>query len=230
MSRPTLVLLSGLDGTAKLFERFVAVTPAGVTVRTLPLPCEGPQTYARLSDWLAGQLESEEVILVAESFSGPLAVLTAKRCPNVRALILCASFVEPPLPRWLAYLPSFVHTRRPSRSLLRLFLTGGDATLASAVVDALAGVDGHIMAERISAVLSVDVSAELAALPQPILFLRGTRDRLVRAKCAHRIRTLRPSTSVVEMPAPHMLLQTHPNEAWGHITAFLSSASAEGRW
>jgi pimeloyl-ACP methyl ester carboxylesterase len=58
---------------------------------------------------------------------------------------------------------------------------------------------------------------------------RGTRDRLVGAKCARRILALRPSTSVVELPAPHMLLQAHPNEAWRHIAAFLASASEEGR-
>src|SRR5688572_26917953 len=193
MSQPTLILLAGLDGTTKLFDAFVAAAPPGVAFRALPLPNDGPQTYARLTDWLAEQIGSEEVILVAESFSGPLAILTAVRCPSVRGLVLCASFVEPPLPRWLAQLPQWLHSRPPPRSMLRLFLTGGDGALADAVISAVSSVHGRVMAERISAVLSVDVTSELKGLPQPILYLRGTRDRLVSAKSARRIASLRPS-------------------------------------
>jgi pimeloyl-ACP methyl ester carboxylesterase len=195
MNQPTLLLMSGLDGTAKLFDRFVAVAPAGVAFRTLPLPSDGPQTYPRLADWLAQQIGSEDVILVA----------------------------EPPVPRWLGRLPDWLHTRRPPKSVLRLFLTGGDGALAEAVSDAVSGVDGRITAERIAAVLSVDVTAELQELSQPILYLRGTRDRLVSAKSAQRISALKPLGKFVELAAPHMLLQTHPNEAWRHITAFVAS-------
>jgi pimeloyl-ACP methyl ester carboxylesterase len=107
--------------------------------------------------------------------------------------------------------------------MLRLFLTGGDDALADAVIDAVSGVHGRVMAERISAVLSVDVTSELKGLSQPILYLRGTRDRLVSAKSARRITSLRPSTKLVELPAPHMVLQTHPKQAWHHINAFVAS-------
>ena len=66
------------------------------------------------------------------------------------ALVLCASFVEPPLPGWLGLIPSWLRSRPAPPWLLRLFLTGGDTALADAVISAISGVDGRVIAERIS--------------------------------------------------------------------------------
>jgi pimeloyl-[acyl-carrier protein] methyl ester esterase len=67
-----IVLLPGLDGTGKLFKRFIAAAPPDVSVTAIALP---PQAldYAELADYAARSLpDGEGLVLVAESFSGPL--------------------------------------------------------------------------------------------------------------------------------------------------------------
>ena len=220
------ILLPGLDGTGEMFKPFVAAAPPGVALQSLPLPRGGLQTYPHLATWLIGQLPPDPVVLIAESFSGPLAILAAKDCPNVVALVLCASFVESPVPRAFAHLLPLLRSGPPAAALLRFFLTGGDRRLADAVRVAASGVQGKVIVERIAAVLRVDVTSELQNLRQSVLYLRATHDRLVSARSAVRIRRLRPSTRIVDVRAPHMLLQTCPAEAWRHILTFLEETAS----
>src|SRR5688500_16166404 len=132
MGLPVAILLPGLDGTAQLFEGFVAAAPADVPVECMALPNDRPRDYAELATWVACRITADRVVLVAESFSGPLALLVADRCARVVAVVLCASFVEPPLPRVLARLPELVWRRPPPAAVLGMFLTGGDRPLADA--------------------------------------------------------------------------------------------------
>jgi pimeloyl-[acyl-carrier protein] methyl ester esterase len=229
MSAPTSILLPGLDGTATLFQPFVAAAPPGFRVRPLPLPNDRPRSYRDLSDWVLGQLPPEPVALIAESFSGPLALLIADQCPRVTAVVLCASFVEAPLPRLLARLPSFVWNRPPPGALVRFFLTGGDRVLAETVRSALAGVSGDVISQRIAAAASVNVTAELERFTRPLLFLRAERDRILPSRSSARARALKPSAHFADVQAPHLLLQTRPTAAWSHIRPFLENADLNAR-
>lgn len=225
MSGPISILLPGLDGTAKLFDQFLAAAPAEFRVRSLPLPNDRPRSYRELADWVLTQLPLEPFALVAESFSGPLALLVADRCPRVTAMVLCASFVRAPLPEILGRLPAFIWSRPPPAVLVRFFLTGGDRVLGDTVSNAVASVSGDVIAARIAAALSVDVTSELERFTRPLLFLRAERDRVVPARSADLIRALKPSVSFVDLPAPHLLLQARPRDAWSHIKSFLEKAS-----
>lgn len=118
-----------------MFDRFIAAAPATVKVRALSLPMEA-LTYDQLADRISERLPAEPIVVIAESFSGPIAVALAERC-NVTALVLCNSFVVAPrarLLRWLI-LP-LVFKLRPSAFLLR-FMVGpnADAVLLDDVVE-----------------------------------------------------------------------------------------------
>jgi pimeloyl-[acyl-carrier protein] methyl ester esterase len=151
--------LPGLDGTADLFEDFAAVAPAGLPVQCQRLPNDKPRAYPELAEWVHAHLPSGRVVLIAESFSGPLALLIADRCPRVVALVLCASFVESPLPRFVARVPKVVWSRPPPIAVFSVFLTGGDRGLAQRVHRAIAAAGDEVIAERITAALEIDVSA-----------------------------------------------------------------------
>ncbi len=226
MIAPLSILLPGLDGTAALFEPFVAAAPPAFPVQPLPLPNDRPRSYRELADWVRTRVPLEPFALIAESFSGPLALLVADRCPQVTAVVLCASFVDAPLPSLLARLPSFVWHRLPPTALIRLFLTGGDRALAAAVRAVTATVPADVIAHRIAAVLRTDVAAELERLTRPLLLLRAQQDRVIPSRSFDRARTLKPSARFAEIRSPHLLLQTHPDDAWGHIGPFLEEASA----
>lgn len=224
MAAPVSILLPGLDGTADLLEPFVAAAPKAFPVRSLALPNDRPRDYSELSTWVLPQLPTEPFALIAESFSGPLALLIADRCPRVIAVVLCASFVEAPLPGILAHLPDFFWNRPPPRALLNFFLTGGDRALSKAVQDALANVPGRVLAQRVAAVLSVDVTAELERFSRPLLFVAAQLDRVVPSRCAQRALAVKPSACFVEVRAPHLVLQSRPVDAWSKITPFLRGA------
>ncbi len=221
MSPPVSILLPGLHGTVDLFARFVAAAPAGFPLRCQPLPNEIVRSYGELADWVRNQLPPDPVVLIGESFSGPLALLVADQCPRVVGVVLSASFVERPLPGFLAHVPAFVWGQSPPTALLSAVLTGGDRILAEEIRRTVATVSGAVLASRAAAALSVDVRVELERYSRPLLYLRATRDRLIRARSAERVRALKPSAIVIPIEAPHMLLQCRPIEAWSHIKQFV---------
>jgi pimeloyl-[acyl-carrier protein] methyl ester esterase len=225
---PVAVLLPGLDGTASLFGPFVDAAPRASSLRPLPLPNDRPLSYRELSEWVLTQLPPGPIVLIAESFSGPLALLVADRCSRVKGVVLCASFVESPFPPILGHVPRFVWNRPPPRALVRFFLTGGDAPWGDAVRRAVRGVAPDVIAKRLEAVLHVDVGAELGRLTAPLLFLHAERDRVIPRHSHARARALKPSAQFAEVSAPHLLLQMAPAEAWTHIGPFLRAASHLG--
>jgi pimeloyl-ACP methyl ester carboxylesterase len=98
-----------------------------------------------------------------------------------------------------------------------MLLTGDDYGLAKALQRSIASVPADVIAARVRATLTVDVSAALGRLRQPLLYLRATKDRVVSAACAERFCTEQPRTQLVELPGPHLLLQSLPALAWQHI-------------
>lgn len=226
MTLPTTVLLPGLDGTADLFDAFIETAPTGFPVQKLALPDGAAFNYDDLARWVEPRLPAGPLVLLGESFSGPLSVLLSARLPRVRGLILCASFVEPPLPPLLSKLPQFIWNRPPPLALVRAVLTNGDVTIARASHRAAKSVAPAAMAARIVAVLNTSVAAEFERLTCPVLDLRGSRDRLILPHCERRVRQLRPKTRFVKIRGPHLLLQTQPKQAWAHIGPFVSSLAA----
>jgi pimeloyl-ACP methyl ester carboxylesterase len=223
------ILLPGLDGTGVLSERFVAVAPSEWSVRALPLPADRPRGYLELADYLLPLLPSGRFALIAQSFSGPLAILLANRRPNVCAVVLCATFVQPPLPRLLAAVPRLLKWARPPSLALRAFMSGGDARLANAVLGGIHEIPGDVLAARIAAALSVDVRQELEKLAQPLLCLRATRDRLISERSTRIIRALKPSAELASVDGPHLILQASPAESWRQIEPFLARHMRETR-
>jgi pimeloyl-ACP methyl ester carboxylesterase len=227
-----LLVLPGLDGTGELLAPFIAAAPPGCRARALRLPEEGSQSYPRLAEWLHSQLPEEPVVLVAESFSVPLAILVAGQRSHaasgtrVLGLVLSTAFVQQPLPGLVAaairYLPSSAWERPPPELVLRTFLTGGDARLAAALRQVMLGVSGKVIAERLAVASAVDVSAEFRELHCPVSCLHAGRDRLLDARSCARMRATRPDADYVQIvDAPHLLLQTRPAEVWSHVTPFL---------
>src|ERR1700719_1226395 len=101
----TLVLLPGLDGTGMLFGDLIGELPPTQTVNIARYPTDRFLSYAELVSCVREIIPSNPFLLVAESFSTPLAaMLAATRPPNLAGLILCAGFVTNPIGSW-ALLP-----------------------------------------------------------------------------------------------------------------------------
>lgn len=222
MGPPRLVLLPGLDGTADLFGPFLSKAPRSFSLQPLRLPSDGSQTYEKLAQWVISRLPSSPVVLLAESFSGPLAVRIAHRSQNVVALVLCATFIAPPLPHILWRLAPIAMRVSPPVELLRYLMTGGDRAAAMALRAAIRASEPAVVVARIAEALRSDSSDFLTKVRRPVLCLRSLNDRLVPRACAERMRSLNPSVRVEDVEGPHLLLQTRPEDAWRIIEPFVN--------
>jgi len=98
-SKLTLILLPGMDGTGELFERFLNVLPAWIHPKVVRYPSCQALSYTDLLALVRSTLPaSEPFVVLAESFSTPIAIrLAAEGPPNLKALIICAGFIESPV-------------------------------------------------------------------------------------------------------------------------------------
>jgi len=222
------ILLPGMDGIGR-FRTFREAAGGVAECRALSYPPDVPLGYDVLVDQVREALREEtDYILVAESFSGPIAIrLAAERPPGLRALVLAASFcaspVRGPLRAVLRRAGASLFRLRPPQWLARHFLLGADAP--QGVIDDLhasvAAVSAETFALRLQEILRVDTCAALAEVAVPLLYLQATQDRLVGAPAVQAVRTRCPHMELRRIAAPHMLLQTHPEPAVAAIRDFL---------
>lgn len=233
VSNPTLVLLPGMDGTGLLFQPFIEALGAGgeFDVRTITYPEREPLGYEALTDLAFAALPAGPLMILGESFSGPIALALAVRCADrVQAVILCCSFVRNPRPGWSWLMPLLRRAPMPSppSALIARALLGRHATapLQALLAQAMAGVAPDVLRARLIAVGSVDASAALAALRVPLLYLRASEDRLVPASVLSWVKRQRPDSSVATFEAPHALLQACPTQTAAAVRAFVRGLSA----
>lgn len=223
LPEPQIVLLPGLDGTGRLFDRFIAAAPPHFSLTVVALPPER-LTYDELADRIARALPSRRIVLLGESYSGPLAVAVTER-RAIDRLILCNSFVTAPRARawrWLAR-PSVMNLRPPAL-LLRRYMVGdrSDEALVREVASTIASVPPALLAWRVRTVLTIDATRAFAQSTVPTLYVRGTDDRIVPDSAWRRMSSLRPM-SVAHVPGPHLLLQANPRGVWAAIEPFVNS-------
>jgi pimeloyl-[acyl-carrier protein] methyl ester esterase len=218
VTTPKLVLLPGLDGTGDLFKSFTREIEADFTFGVVRYCSPEVSSYAECTAVAEHALQgSAPFVLVGESFSGPVAVSIAARSPpGLLGLVLVGSFVEAPRLafRWLSPFIGMLPAHNGSSFLSDFLLMGRWATpeLRQRVADALAQVSLAAVRTRLREIAHVDVSAELSKIRTPVLYLRATHDRLVPRSAGDRIVSLAPHTKVLEIEAPHMLLQCAPAE------------------
>ena len=85
-----LVLLPGMDGTGELFRNFADVLPGSFETNTVKYPTDTYFTYSELASFVQAAVPvSEPFVLIAESFSTPLAIqYAATNPPNLRGLVI----------------------------------------------------------------------------------------------------------------------------------------------
>lgn len=225
--RPALVLLPGMDGTGELFAPLLPCLEPEVDCIVVRYP-DRPGTYAQHEAVARRELpRNRPFVILGESFSGPVAVsIAASAPPDLRGIILCASFVTCPhrllsLLRPLTPLasPKLVPNFMARHSLLGRFAT---PELRAAHARALSHVSSPALTARLRAMADVDVREQLAGLSIPVLYLRAGADRLVPRRAADEVATCSPAARLVEIDGPHFLLQAQPGECARHIREFVA--------
>lgn len=222
----TLVLLPGLDGTGDLFEPLLSRLDSSLRAVVVRYPLE-PLDYEALTSTARRALPTTgEYVLLGESFSGPIAAqLASERPGEVRGLILCASFVSSPMPHFRPF--EWLLEAGPVRLLARWLaprtLLGRFQTreLRELLLRTLSRLPRSVLIARIRAVLAANSIAAFARVRAPTIYLQGSEDTLLPLSCVDEICRLVPKTRVVQIAAPHCVLQCAPDEAARAIGEFL---------
>ena len=220
-------MLPGLDGTGLLFADFVASLGTDTEVIVASYPPDVALNYLELESVARSFLPHDRpFFLLAESFSGPIAISIAASSPQgLLGIVLCCSFARNPLPLLGVFRPvlGVAPVTLLPMALLSFFVFGRFATpvLCGALTKSLTLVVPEVLRARVRAVLSVDVSASLSRVNVPVLYLHASKDRLVSKSSAELVATLAPQTQVAEFLAPHFLLQVLPSRAAFTVAEFM---------
>ena len=222
-----LVLLPGLDGTGIFFGPLLQHLPTWIEPVVISYPASGSNDYPALLELVVREVEHlESFVLLGWSFGGPLALLLSARCPErVSALILCGSFVTPPLPwlvpfRHLLGAPLIACVRALRRT--RLLIPGyASSDFRRAKAQTWSQVKAGVLAARARAALGIDARPQLQACNARLMYLLSAQDEVISRTSLAEVQQIAPHVQVMEIAGPHMALFTNPVPAVACITTFL---------
>jgi pimeloyl-ACP methyl ester carboxylesterase len=224
-----VVLLPGLHGTGDLFEDFVDALPDGLAAQVVGYPKDVSLSYPELLELVKGVAPaSEPFVVVAESFSTPLAIQFAAGNPeSLKGVVLAAGFATCPvrgLLRFLAPILSPVLGHLPvSEVAARIAVPRGRVPhpLQDRMRGAIVSVRPRVLMDRVRAVVACNVLEELCGIRVPVLYLQSKQDRIVDPVCLDEMRHAKPEMEVVVLDGSHILLQTMPEQTAGIVADFV---------
>ncbi len=228
-----LVLMPGLDGTGKLFAPIIPLLEPHFELTVVTYP--DLRSFKDYIECAQNQLPSAPgYSLLAESFSGPIAIaIIANRPDQVGPSVLCSAFARSPLValnRMAKQVPAGVFSIG-ALSDFCLEVSDVDSEDFSETqplpASATAQLDGAVLKHKIEVLCRIDVSALLPQVAVPILQLHGLQDRVVSVADARIVQQYLPVVRRVDIDGPHLLLQCRPqecaNEIIGHVRASLQA-------
>lgn len=220
-----IIILPGLDGTGRLLSDFAKALSPGHDVEVVTYP-DSLFSYDDLEVWLKARLPSEPFVMIAESFSGPLALsISANRPRNLAAVVFVATFARSPRRLPSILLSPFGAFPIPAAFLAhaslpfvvgRFHMPGFKELYRSVLQD----VPLRTLILRLKSVLSMDRRNIIPQIKVPCCYLQATADRLVPASA---FRDFEDNCgSPIRIEAPHFMLQMKPEEAARTVRDFIA--------
>lgn len=220
------MLLPGFDGTGDLFQPLRATLDKTIATRVCRYTTE--ESFDDYVETAAAMLPLENAVLLAESFSGPVALALMARYPvRIVCAVFCATFaVSPfrPLARVARILPtSLFHPTSLQRHVIKRFCLNGesDGVLMEQVAAANRSLRASTVQRRLQVLADIDMTPLLPQIAAPVLYLQAMRDRIVGARASRQLTSLLPKVMVRQIEGPHLLLQSRPIECAAAISSFL---------
>jgi len=229
-----LVLLPGMDGTGDLLTPFVKeLDERGIASQVISYPTDVVLGYEELIERVSSALpEDDELVLLGESFSGPIALALAQRdTPGLRGLVLVVTFAEAPdsmLLQLTRVLPVKWILSQPVPCWMAHKLMLGEVrpkTNQEALCRVIKNISPEVIAERLRAVRELKLSPQPTDLPS--LYIQGTRDSLLPESALESVERLVPRLRVERVEGPHLVLDIEPGRCAELVSEFISSLSAE---
>ncbi len=207
-----LILLPGMDGTGILFQPFLKSLPQDISTRVIHYPCDKELSYKKLVSFVQKQLPKDiEFILLAESFSGPIAYKLANN-KKLKAIIFVASFIQPPnkLLALLKILPVSFFIPKQLPDVLLKFLLGPLASkeIYKLVNKSLLKVKSHVLAFRLKEMEKL--SKNNTEIINKSIYIQAISDNLVSAEHAVIIKQVSKESKIYKVEGSHFVLQVNP--------------------
>ena len=225
-----LALLPGLDGTGLLFEPLISALPPELDPFVVQYPRNRTNLITDHVDVAAAALSGGGTwLLVAESFSGPIAarMITERPELDIAGVVFCASFLTPPKRPLLA-----LARRAPLQAAFGIPLpdwvfrtvclgSGADRSTIALLRQALSCAGSDALAARLRMLSWLPAYHEHIAIPA--LYIRATKDRLVGPESTHDVARHCRQIETIEIDGPHFILQARPESCAKAIAAFAGS-------
>jgi pimeloyl-ACP methyl ester carboxylesterase len=228
-----LVFLPGLDGTGLSYRPLGEAMPEGARVTVVRYPTDQKLSFAELVQCAYEQLpRNKPLILIAESFSGPITISLAASFPsNIKGIVFCATFMKfgrPFLLGPIKYIPFAFFLSKPMPGFLLYFLVGGKPFSDRLVplfrqIEKL--INPEVIAHRIRMLKNIDATADARKLSLPCCCIQGVRDKLIPVRCIVPFKQYLPGLVVKSVDGPHGILQAQPEECAQIIMEFVKSIS-----
>jgi len=225
------LILPGLDGTGKLLTDFIEALEPDIPADVVSYPPDAAMDYHELAVLVEKSLPDGKSLLIAESFSGPIAIRLAARLPGrFVGLVLCATFAKSPH-TWLKPFRGLLDLPLPipATGLIDKFTMGRWITKdwKGRIMAAVKALRPEVARKRLSEVLAANASTDLANIDNPILYLQATEDQLVPRRAWLHIRSVAPRARLATIEGPHFLLQANPHGAAEAIRSFAHRIGGE---
>ncbi len=211
-----LILLPGMDGTGILFQPFLDILPKEIETQIITFPCNEKLSYQELTSFVCDKLpEDNDFVLLAESFSGPIAYeLSKKENERLKSIIFVASFIQPPNKLLsLAKIASFYYLiPKKLPSFVLKFLLGSTASnnLYPLINKALSKVSNQVMEFRLKEMAHLPSQSE--PFSKKCIYIQAKDDNLVSLNSAVTIESLNQELKVFKVEGSHFLLQVNPED------------------
>lgn len=224
-----IILLPGFDGTGVLYAPLQAAL--GDAYSTTVITYRDEVTFNDYVESVASNLTSDQIVLIAESFSGPIALELIKRYPSkIKCAVLCATFAMSPF-RYLAGLSRFVPTllfrlNIAQEIILRYFCFDRKSapSLIEKSLSVIQSVPADVIKNRIMVLAGINMYPSLSQMVIPVLYLQAINDRIVSEDLSNRLVSGLSNVTVQKIEGPHLLFQSRPDECVVHIRSFIAEA------
>ena len=227
----TMVMLPGLDGTGLVFEPLLKQLPDEIDAQVVRYPANRMMSFQEHVDFARKQLpQKKPCVLLAESFSGPVALqLLAEPPKNLVGVIFVSTFAHHPSPFILdagRFLPQGMLLKLFSTTLFSRFfcLGGAPGDAVNIFREALASVKLKVLSQRLK-ILSELPPPPDTTFSKPCLYLQASNDRLVASRAVMLLQKHLPQLQVKQITGPHIILLAHPKQGAQIISDFIATLS-----
>lgn len=232
-----IIFLPGMDGTGISFEPFRRVLPQNIEIKVIQYPTNELLSFEETVQCAKEQIpyNHEEVIVIAESFSGPVAIaLVGSGQLKAKCLILCSTFARSPRPVLLKLLNCFpleLFLKIPFPGVLFKYIIEGGEETAKIFLDMWQRikvlVPAKVLVHRLNIINQVNVLECLPKIKIPCCYMQATSDRSVPASSLSDFVELIPDLKVVKIKGPHFILQAKPQASLFAILNFLDQMTKQ---